>query len=72
MARLRIAFMFFGLSLILVACNFGAAGPSAPCSVTVSKQAADRLIQKIRAEFGPPGKSITVKATDEEVSSLFT
>jgi hypothetical protein len=56
--------------LALVGCNLPAIGPSAPCQVTISKQAADRMIQRIGQQVSVRGKTITVTASNEEVSSV--
>src|SRR5262249_22359591 len=65
-----IAILLVG-ALLLAACNFGL--PSSanlhPCSVTTSKQAADHLLQNLRAQASKRG-AVTVTATSEEVSSL--
>lgn len=71
----RIAALLAGLSLAfsLVACGLplpGAAGPASPCSVTNSKQAADRFLQRIQAMSSTKGKTVTFTATDQEISSV--
>jgi hypothetical protein len=48
-----------------------AAGPTAPCSVTTSKEAADRLVNRIKEQSQTPGQPFSVTATSEEMSSLF-
>jgi len=60
------------LGLLLLSCNFNLPGssPLASCSVATSQQAADRLIQRIRAQNTNKGKTVTITATSEEVSSL--
>jgi hypothetical protein len=67
--------LFIGLSLALglVACSLilpSTAGPTAPCSVTNSKQAADRLSQRIKQATQSKRQTITITATSEEISSL--
>ena len=56
--------------LALVGCNMPNIGPSAPCQVTISKQAADRMIQRMGQQATVRGKTITVTASNEEVSSV--
>jgi hypothetical protein len=66
-------FLGFGVALNLAACGVGlpgTAGPSAPCSVTVSNQAADQFLRRIKSQSSVKGKTVTVTATSEEVSSL--
>ncbi len=60
------------LSLTLLSCNFNLPGssPLVSCSVAPSQQAADHLIQRIRAQNANSGKTVTISATSEEVSSL--
>jgi hypothetical protein len=58
------------LMLMAVSCNTPSFGPTAPCQVTVSKQAADRMIQRIAQQVTARGKTITVTASNEEVSSV--
>lgn len=58
------------IALVLVGCNLPNIGPSAPCQVTISKQAADRMIQRIGQQVTARGKSVTVTASNEEVSSV--
>jgi hypothetical protein len=71
----RIIVVLFGsaLVLLLTACGFWAPsvpGPVAPCSVVSSKQAADRLLQRIDAATKTRGQSITITATSQELTSL--
>ncbi|MBI5876404.1 MAG: hypothetical protein HZB53_02035 [Chloroflexi bacterium] len=54
--------------LALTACN---AGPVAPCQVAVSKQAADQFVQRAAQAF-TGGKSATLTASNDEVSSLLS
>lgn len=66
-------FIGFGVALNLAACGVGlpsTAGPSAPCSVTESNQAADAFLQRIKNQSSTQGKPVTVTATSQEVSSL--
>jgi len=58
------------LMLLLAGCNLPNIGPSAPCQVTISKQAADRLVQRIGQQVTARGKTVTVTASNEEVSSV--
>ena len=60
------------LSLALLSCNFSLPGSAqvAPCSVATSQAAADRLIQRIQQQNVNSGKTVTITATSEEVSSL--
>lgn len=60
------------MSLALLSCDFSLPGaaPLASCSVTTSQQAADRLIQRIQHQNVNSGKTVTISATSEEVSSL--
>jgi hypothetical protein len=56
-----------------LACNFNlpsVSGPAAPCSVTTSKEAADRLAERIRVASQKDGETVTITATSEELSSL--
>lgn len=64
--------LLLALSLSLLSCNFTLPGsaPLASCSVATSQQAADRLIQRIRQQSANKGKTVTITATSEEVSSL--
>jgi hypothetical protein len=59
-----------GLMIVVVSCTMPSIGPSAPCQVTVSKQAADRMIQRIAQQAAVRGRTITVTASNEEVSSV--
>jgi hypothetical protein len=64
-----------GLSILLSACGLWqptVSGPAAPCSVAISKQAADRLLQRIDAQTKTKGKSITITATSQEITSLLS
>ncbi len=77
MSRIRTAILAllagFVLAFTLASCSValpGAGGPSAPCSVTVSKQAADRFIQRIQSQSTVKGKTVTLTATSQEISSL--
>ncbi len=57
----------------LAACSSGLGligGPSAPCSVTNSPQAANALLQRIASQSGAPGSTITVTANNQEATSL--
>ena len=58
------------LLLSLAGCNLPSIGPSAPCQVTISKQAADRMVQRISQQVTTRGKTVTVTASNEEVSSV--
>jgi hypothetical protein len=66
-------FIGFNVMLNLAACSMGlpsTAGPSAPCSVTVTNQAADRFLQRIKGQSRNQGKTVTLTVTSQEVSSL--
>lgn len=66
-------FIGFSVAVNLAACSLGlpsTAGPNAPCSVTVSQQAADGFLQRIKSQSGNKGKTVTLTATSQEVSSL--
>jgi len=52
--------------LALTACN---AGPTAPCQASVSRALSDQLIQRAAQAFAG-GKSATLTASNDEVSSL--
>lgn len=58
------------LTLALVGCNAPSVSPSAPCQVTISQQAANRMFQRIGQQVSTRGKTITVTASNEEVSSV--
>jgi hypothetical protein len=63
------------LSIILSACGLWqptVSGPAAPCSVTISRQTADRLLQRIDAQTKTKGKAITITATSQEITSLLS
>src|SRR5438477_8515788 len=68
--RSRSWFVALALVLTLAGCNAPGLSPSAPCQVTISKQAADRMIQRIGQQVATRGKTVTVTASNEEVSSL--
>lgn len=68
--RKRIVVLMLVAALSMVACNGRALGPSAPCQVTISSQAANRVIQRAAQQGLVRGKPITVTATNEEASSL--
>ena len=55
-----------------LACD--ASGPSAPCEVKTSKEASDRLIQRIKdtVEGKKTGDEVTLNMTNEEFSSLIS
>lgn len=60
-------------ALGLVGCSLvqpKVAGPATPCSVSSSKQAAERLLQRIQDQTKAKGKTITITATSQEVTSL--
>lgn len=61
------------LAILLTGCGLwrpSIAGPSAPCLVVNSKQAADRLLQRIDAATRTRGATVTVTATSQELTSL--
>src|SRR5574341_262856 len=65
-------FLVFALllsTLALAACD--APAPTAPCTVTVSKQAADQFLQRARQTL-VPGRPVTLTANNQEVTSLFS
>ena len=62
--------IMLALALALAGCNAPGLSPNAPCQVTTSKQAADRMIQRIGQQVTTRGKTITVTASNEEVSSV--
>ncbi len=73
LARLLTLFAGFGVAFSLVACGLGlpgTSGPTAPCAVTNSKQAADRFLQRIQGASAVAGKTITITATNQEISSV--
>ncbi|MCA1554659.1 MAG: hypothetical protein LC737_09805 [Chloroflexi bacterium] len=67
---LKNSFVLLLMLLSAAACSFGLPSASAPCSVTTSKQAADRLIQNIKTQSSKKNTTITITATSDEVSSL--
>jgi hypothetical protein len=61
------------LPFLLAGCGLwrpSIAGPAAPCSIVNSKQAADRLLQRIDAATKTRGATITITATSQELTSL--
>jgi hypothetical protein len=45
-------------------------GPSAPCAVTNSPEAANALLQRIASQSSASGSAVTVTANNQEVTSL--
>ena len=75
--RTKIVVLFLGsiMALGLAACGspFGAiGGPSAPCAVTNSPEAANALLQRIASQSSARGSAITVTANNQEVTSLMS
>jgi hypothetical protein len=64
------AVMLLALGLALAGCNSPVAATVQPCKVNISSQAASQLIQRIASQAGIKGKTITISATNDEVSSL--
>ena len=68
--NLRATIFMAALLVALAGCNLPNVGPGAPCQVTISKQAADRMIQRIGQQATVRGKTVTLTASNEEVSSV--
>src|SRR5438105_2549610 len=66
----RIILLAMALCVGIVACQLPGATASVPCKVTITSQAASQLIQRIASQAGARGNSITITATNDEVSSL--
>lgn len=75
--RTRGLVLFLGaiVALGLAACSSplgGIAGPSAPCAVTNSPEAANALLQRVAGQSSARGSTITVTANNQEVTSLMS
>lgn len=62
--------LLLSLALAALACSMPDLGPKAPCTVTRSVDAANRLVERIRVA-GEQSAAITVTADNDEASSLF-
>ncbi|MCL4489181.1 MAG: hypothetical protein M1132_13500 [Chloroflexi bacterium] len=65
--------LLLALSFALTACGLWqpkVPGPAAPCAVTISKPAADALVQRIDAQTRTHGRTVTITATSQEITSL--
>lgn len=74
--RTRGLVLFLGAIVVLgvAACSpfGGIGGPSAPCAVTNSAEAADALVQRIASQSSAQGSTVTVTANNQEVTSLMS
>ncbi len=63
--------LFLILALAAAACSLPSLNPQAPCSVTRSPELANQLVQRISSSAAQPqGGPVTIKASNDEVSSL--
>lgn len=70
---LRLLVVGYILVVALMGCSLvqpKVAGPAAPCTVSSSKQAAERFLQRIQSQTKTTGKTITITATSQEVTSV--
>src|SRR5512135_2956834 len=75
--RTRGLVLFLGaiVALGLAACGSpfgGIVGPSAPCAVTNSPEAANALLQRLASQSSAQGSTVTVTANNQEVTSLMS
>jgi hypothetical protein len=69
-AHVRKSVVVMLFCLVLAACNSAPQAANQPCKVNISTQSATALIQRIASQAGVKGKTITISATNDEVSSL--
>jgi uncharacterized protein YpmS len=72
--RVMITLITLAVAGMILAClpsvPFASGGPSAPCAVNISNQAADNFTKRIQQIKTSKGQAVTITVTSDELSSL--